>query len=127
MKHMISDNKAQTDRQREIQESDAISTAIIATFNKIGEHKYVPRATMGDAPAQAQHSPITHDHSPAENAAIAHMKELRAHAQRLADALTDCVTTPGALAERSHEYALRRLASITETARAALAEWSKQK
>ncbi len=45
------------------------------------------------------------------------------HADKLAEALRDCETTPGALAERSHEYALRRLATITETARQALAAY----
>jgi hypothetical protein len=38
----------------------------------------------------------------------------------LIEALRDCITTPGALAERSHEYALRRLDTITRTAREAL-------
>ncbi len=48
------------------------------------------------------------------------------HAANLAEALRDCETTPGALAERSHEYALRRLATITETARTALAAYESE-
>jgi hypothetical protein len=35
-------------------------------------------------------------------------------------ALEDCITEPGAMAERSHEFALRRLAAITGQADAAL-------
>ena len=38
----------------------------------------------------------------------------------LIEALLDCITTPGALAERSHEYAMRRLETISRTAREAL-------
>jgi hypothetical protein len=49
--------------------------------------------------------------------------EARTHADKLAEALRDCITAPGALAERSHEYALRRLATITATAREALAAY----
>ncbi len=54
---------------------------------------------------------------------IAERDSLKTHADKLAEALRDCVTTEGALAERSHEYALRRLASITATAREALAAY----
>lgn len=51
-----------------------------------------------------------------------HDARLIAAAPELLEALGDCVTVPGALAERSHEFALRRLKSITETARAAIAK-----
>jgi hypothetical protein len=45
------------------------------------------------------------------------------YADALSEALRECITTPGAIAERSHEYALRRLASITATASEALAAY----
>jgi len=48
--------------------------------------------------------------------------KLIAAAPALLEALRDCVTLPGALAERSHEYALRRLQRITETALEAIAQ-----
>ncbi len=64
---------------------------------------------------EAQHSQIDYWHNTA--------KQAQAHADKLAEALRDCETTPGALAERSHEYALRRLASITATAREALSAY----
>ncbi len=76
-------------------------------------------------PNKAQHSPLQqwlyneaykHDAS-----TVAIVADLKAHADKLAEALRDCVTSPGALAERSHEYALRRLDSITRTANEALA------
>ena len=41
---------------------------------------------------------------------------------RLIEALEACITNEGAVAERNHRYALQRLACITETAKAALAE-----
>jgi len=47
---------------------------------------------------------------------------LFAAAPAMLEALRDCVTLPGALAERSHEYALRRLQRITETALEAIAQ-----
>ncbi len=94
------------------------------------------------APNKAQHSPLpwVHTHedgciNDADGNLIA--SEIRYdegklivcavnHADKLAEALRDCETTPGALAERSHEYALRRLATITETARAALAAYESE-
>lgn len=72
------------------------SEAAYACVNDQKTHFVVDIGTIQEnnpAPAQAQHSPITHDRSPAENAAIAHMKELRAHAQRLADELSLIVRT----------------------------------
>lgn len=41
--------------------------------------------------------------------------------ERLVETLANCITEPGAMAERSHECALRRLAFIAAQARAALA------
>lgn len=43
-------------------------------------------------------------------------------APELLEALRDCVTSPGALAEESHEYAMRRLRSITRTAQETIAK-----
>ncbi len=57
------------------------------------------------------------------NRIIERAERAEASADKLAEALRDCVTTPGALAERSHEYAMRRLHTITETAQDALSEW----
>jgi len=61
-------------RQKEMQEADPISTAIIQTMNKIREHKYVPRETMGD-----------NVNTEVEQRRLA--EHYKAHAERLAEAL----------------------------------------
>jgi len=38
----------------------------------------------------------------------------------LVEALEACITSPGAMAERSHEFAMKRLRAISDHARAAL-------
>jgi hypothetical protein len=45
------------------------------------------------------------------------------HAARLAEALRECITEQGAMSERSHYNAKRRLQYITDTARLALAAY----
>ena len=50
---------------------------------------------------------------------------LIAAAPELLEALKECITYEGAMAEKSHAYAMRRLASITEIARAAIAKATK--
>jgi len=47
--------------------------------------------------------------------------------ERLAEALRDCITEQGAMAERSHDFALRRLTFITGIAQIALAEYERSK
>ncbi len=93
---------------------------------------------MTTTPNKAQHSPLP-DRSTkrqwSESAQQAiqdagywktELRKTKAHADKLDEALRDCITSPGALAEKSHEYALRRIKTITEAATYAIAAYESE-
>ena len=113
-----------------IEQTDTITDfTIIPHFQKARQKKNpigftyqavcrVSRSTVKDV---GIHKPeFQHDALP-QGEAIANARLIAAAPDMLA-ALEDCITEQGAIAERSHEYALQRLASINEVARAAIAK-----